>query len=872
MVIKDAMNHKQLNTAQRDWIKSGPSFPEVLKVEIRNSSFSEYIILERDRDGRVLNVGSRMGFKGFVLKVQDINTQSIYAAKICVSEDYDNGRSEFIECQLASKLRPAGSLFVVPVAVGRVKRFLDMPGPQDEFVCFLTDWVDGETIESIAEGSNTTIKFDVQFVCAVIQNTLRAVHFLKSLGLKHDDLHWGNIMVRKPHPGLILSDSDSLKYDVSIVDMGSLKPIDQETSKSKDDDLYLLKLIVDLYNSVWRNRALASENPIFLEKLRTFSKNLSDEDHLRFYPDDRDKNAAIDDIQKSIGQGALPNQKRQFHPFEAISAEHLTDDKILLDLFVNKLPWFNQAFSPKPLVLSGPRGCGKSMLFRYMAARMYLPQEDSKQGEYIPNFFCVYISCATYLQNSLMWLSRKENRVKENAEAIITFFNLVVAREFFKAIEYSFSNTYAKQRFGLNEIGIDQIINYTKSLFDTPIESPRLNGKSHALHFSDDLDRARINLQNDLLNNRKPFLLLPETFLGDITSKLKEYLPKLEIAKVVFLLDDYSNTRIHTDIQSVLNRIIFEKRSSHYFKISCEKFGFIAADIDGVRIDETREYDVIDAGDKAICGMVDSTKKDFITNLIDRRLKTAEWEGNTKTLIGSSNEYKNDVALAKFIREKASRPGNHKYYHGIDHLSQLWSGDIATILQVVRDMFIRGNVTASSNELIQRNIQHDSIVQVSKAFRERVAGYYPFGFEMSKVVDEFGIMAKNILSEGSLTNNGEPRRLYRVEMTKNEQLPLLSLLRNENSDAADIAQELLRRAVFIQLSDSRGKESQGSQTARWEIRKIFLPSFGLSLVRHSYIDLKNVHDFIRLFVEPRSFKEIQVQKYLDKNISLFDFD
>lgn len=862
----------ELNALQLEWLKSHPVLPPELLLHGRNDRKDRYSILERDDQGRISTLAARSGFKGFVLKVEDQDTGIIYAAKICITADYDDDRDEFIECKLSAKLRRAGELFVVPQRVGRVDRFDDMPGPQDKFVCFVSDWIEGETVQHIAAGQSTT-PLDPHMICTVIKEVLRAVQFLRNNGLKHDDLHWGNIMIRPKDPDLVLSESERFDRTISIIDMGSLKPLDQQTQKSKDDELYLIALIVRLHNAAFMNRVLVAENPLFFLKLRILCKELSDEDHLRFYADGRAKSYALDDLVLAIGRQQADQKDLPFHPFEAISAEHLADDKVLLQLFVGTLPWFGQAFGPKPLVLTGPRGCGKSMLFRYMAARShnYNPTLSDELKDITPSFFGVYISCATHLQNSLMWLARKPGRINDNAGTITTFFGLVVARELFRSLAIAGIHSESSEYFGIDERRIDRFIDDIKQLFGQEIESPRLGGKTRAAHFADDLDRARIRLQRNLLESRTPFLILPDSFILDLTARLSSHLPELALRKVVFLLDDYSASRVHPDIQLLLTKIVFERNPYHYFKVSCEKFGFVPKDFDEVRIDPDREFETIDAGSQASFEMTGSIKRDFITKLIDRRLEAADWHGRTNTLIGDSGDMKNDVNLAKYIRETGARKGKSYYYYGIDHLSSLWSGDIATILQMVRDIFIRAGVVQTTTTLIPKNVQHESIVQVSKAFRERVAGYYPFGERMAQILNAFGSMAKEILVEGSLTKQGLPRRLIRMEMTKPEALPLMTLIKDTNLDAERLAKELLRRGVFIEYSDSRGKEGVGTETARWQLRKIYLPSFGTALIRNSYIDIKTLDQFMDLLVDPNKFKTIRVAQYMNSQTgSLFD--
>lgn len=867
-----------LSEEQLAWLKNDAVFPEIIKLPTTSGSEISCRVLDRTENGRVKAVADRCGYKGFVLKVQEVDSEEVYAAKFCLPEDYVE-RTALEEARLAGRLRLAGELFVRPIFVGKMARFPFMPGTNAELVWFISDWIEGKTLTQYLESE--TDEVDPAFVCAVGLEILRAIKFLAANNLKHDDLHTGNVMIsRKDHAlELLPAEKDQLK--IQIIDMGSLKPLTQSTAKSRDDQMNLVDILVRLHNGLWVNRKIASTYPHFVRKLGELIDKLSDDDHLRHFHDEATIALELTQLKEDIRPSDQRSLDRKFHPFEAISAEHLADDSTLLDLFVSNLPWMVNLQEKKPIVFTGPRGCGKSMIFRYLAARTHIGSAanltESATGVLPMDSFGVYVSCASHLQNNLSWIARKANRAQALSRQIATFFQLVVVRELLKAIGIAYNDALAQRRYGLTESGIDDLLNIINTYFKTPIETPRLTSRQRIFHFADDLDRVRVRLNMSMLDEVASEITLPDTFLGDITAKLTEVLPHFQHCPVIFLLDDYSSNRVQPDIQKILNRIIFERRPSHYFKISCEKFGFLSEDIDGTAVDDTREYVIVDAGKDAF-NIPDPTVRSFISKLIDQRLKTASWKGNCASLIGNSKPYGNDVELAKFIRSDGSSQGQRHYYYGLDHLTRLWSGDTATILQIVKEMFVMASVTSQTQELIPQATQHHAITSVSKAFKERINGYHPFGPLMATVLNEFGYSSREVLVRGTLTSNDEPRRLYRIEMTKEKPQATIALINEINPEAAKLARELLRRAIFVELLDSRGKEGPSTTTMRWELRKIFLPAFGLSLVRNSYFDLKGMESLLSLLTDSQNFgKKMKLQYMLSSKqdqatASLFDDD
>ena len=137
-----------------------------------------FLVMNRDNEGRVH--GIPRGKKGFVLKVRDPDTNAVCAAKFCIAADYDGARSERDEAILAAKLRDARDLFAPPLHIGRVSSMEGMPGPIEGFVCFISDWIDGQTIESLAcHPAGLT----PEMASEVAIEVLRALNFLEKQGL-----------------------------------------------------------------------------------------------------------------------------------------------------------------------------------------------------------------------------------------------------------------------------------------------------------------------------------------------------------------------------------------------------------------------------------------------------------------------------------------------------------------------------------------------------------------------------------------------------------------------------------------------------------------------------------------------------------------
>jgi len=419
-----------------------------------------------------------------------------------------------------------------------------------------------------------------------------------------------------------------------------------------------------------------------------------------------------------------------------------------------------------------------------------------------------------------------------------------------------------EEHFGLNQRALDTWITSIDELFGKSIKTPKGPWEPSLLHFASDLDRVRIAVMRSMLDGTVSPYKLPDSFLGEVTQNLVLASEAFSRHPVVFLLDDYTDSRISPRIQEILNPIVFERRSSHYFKVSCERSSLNYSAMAESSIDPDREFTLVDAGAFALRGTSSSDSEMFLTALLDQRLALAGWAGRCQSLIGESDELKRDTALAVYIRDEGSKAGRRHYYFGMQHLSRMWSGDIATVLQVVNAMCQRAGVDQTTVTQISHAKQHEAMVDVSRKLAAAVRDYHPYGPEIDRVLQAFGKMARNVLVEGSLRKtDAQPRRLYHLEMTTMLPGDVLDQLEAVNSQASALAKQLLRRSVFHPLADSRGKESPDSKTFRWEMRPMFRPGFGLSLLKDDYVDVKSIDELVKFLLEPHLFAELIRHRY-----------
>ena len=361
-------------------------------------------------------------------------------------------------------------------------------------------------------------------------------------------------------------------------------------------------------------------------------------------------------------------------PFDFISAEQISNDEVLLNLFTSAA-WMRAASGPDPLLLTGPRGCGKSMLFRWLALRTHLHGQTDPIGRRFRSLD-FHVSCTTDLQNRIGWIRTAETARRYEPE-IIHYFNLLVAREVLNTLELVGARDDAQAVYGLGPTEEQELLSFMAE--NVPGEMRPMFGTRPLRTALDRVEREMFRSHRRMLRGEPPDAPTSSSFLGDLTALVVRLMPHFDEYRIAFLLDDFSTHRVPEHVQRVLAPIVWERRPSHVFKVSSEKYGTVLDYQGGATADLTRERNEIDCG-KEYLDMNDSSVGDaqhFAESLLGRRLELAGWQQGPRELLGDSPPYR------EFLAELAD-PHARPRYHGLQTIADLCSGDISTLLLIYR--------------------------------------------------------------------------------------------------------------------------------------------------------------------------------------------
>jgi serine/threonine protein kinase len=668
------------------------------------------------------------------------------------------------------------------------------------------------------------------FIKNLILQILRAFYAMEEAGVTHGDLHEGNILIaRDPRV-------PDYQPRIRITDFG----IGSTSSAWKPtDDYSQLAIICHRLLSDHIDSALldSSDRRLYDALTHDFLRKISEKDPTigSYVRNPGELLVTLNDLGKAPPAPAL----KLDDPFDYLSCEQIGDSFDLLQLLYSQsFPGYTDLTQRTNTVLTGPRGCGKTTIFRNLSLKTRILAGKLELNN-LDTFIGIYYQCSDlyyafpYLENT---------PTDEDRRIISHYFNLGILYEILDTI----SSLETIPELALSPRAFATLEAFLRGFITTYEPPPKGTDIANHLKSVVGLEKARVKAWLDMdRKGDRPEVLLPIDFLKRLCRLLQTEVPWLSNRAFYFFIDDYSLPRISQTVQMSLSDFIFDRNSECFFKISTESITTLfTVDSHGKLLEETREYDMIDLGSYFLHAS-SQRKGAFLREIVNNRLSYATkryLEGDDISAVLGDAPFKSDNELARAIRESSQRV----FYFGWPLVVNLCSGDIAIFLRLIRDILslCRDQLKTDLVSRAPGDLQHRAIISDANDFLNRIESAPETGQRLRKITEAFGNVANWYLvnlDSGNVKQN-PPWQAFRVEIRDRPTL---------NGETLKIYNDLIKYGIF--LRDVRGKSQRGAVVPRLYLRRLLIPSFRLTPSQRDAVSVDS-KEFVMLLQDPEGFR------------------
>jgi hypothetical protein len=615
---------------------------------------------------------------------------------------------------------------------------------------------------------------------------------------------------------------------------------------------------------------------------------------------------AIREIKRVAQSGAQPSGLQQ----SVASAQSISSQEIptvgqfqVSEMIGDRWDWWKRLFVPTvparskilaldiPTVVTGPRGCGKTMLFRRLSERLIVEcgQVPDLPGQ--DRFIALYVNANDFGDGFARF---PEAPSPEEEARLICYANLCVLGELL-SVQSARSGRFT-------EPAPDALLSLAEQWLVPRTFNMLIVGEDRLERY-----RAVVEQLKWAFPGAKPEALFPgyselsqHRWLPRFVQQARACCPWMGNRAMLIFVDDFSTPRVSESMQRVLNRLFLQRSPDFLAKVATEAWStFVPEDSSGKQLQDGDDYQLVDMGEESLF-LPDHERLSFLTDVFSRRLQIDARLPNGKAtlnaLLGrlslSKTEFARRLRLSVQEQPAAEQPvvaansqrrgrsrGRVRYF-GEDVFSDLWSGDTRTMIQLISDVIDHAHeakrqtgpspqidtpVDGTLQDRVFRNRGGEWLnshtrneptnpakvrEELDRVRQERpgfaLVGQY--GDHLKIIVEAFAAAATRLLLGPMYVfreNNHSrevPRMAFRIEIIDEFRISGLAL---------EIYRDLIRYGLFMR--DSRGKSIRGAFVPRLYLRRLLLPYCTLALSKRDSVPL-TCNDFTQLLLEPDVFK------------------
>ncbi|CAO3425939.1 ORC-CDC6 family AAA ATPase [Azospirillum argentinense] len=739
-------------------------------------------------------------------------------------------------------------------------------GREENALVTVWQYIPGRNLKNHLKAERTCT---VSFLCGVVKTILNVLHHCEGVNeiKRHGDLHSKNILISET--ATVNLDHPNQKYDVFVSDFGYGQT--GGVKAPKNDYLGLAQITREIISYIDLAQTNDSERRLLLGLRDILLKHLKERDLGERVPPGEIYRQIVEIEMNATRPAPAYTELRQFSVGQLQSSEMFGENwEKWKRLFVPSVPARSQIFAPgMATVITGPRGCGKTMLFRRLSQRLML---ECGPIDGLPNidFVGFYVN-ANDVADAFPSFPKEPS--EKDAKRLTGYLNLCILSDFL-AVQAAISAQGKPASPQLLAAVAQDLFGKVESRFTVRGENEldHLRARLESCKWSFLLKSSELPISETMTSH-----LWFDNFLKRVARPNSDWLGQTR--PVYLLIDDYTIPRIKPAMQAVLNRILFRRSDQYIAKIATEAATtFEPMDSTQKVFQIGEDFTLIDLAAESL-ELPPEERSGFLGEVLARRLQLDERIPNDgkslQSLLGDSVP----SSFSEFARQ-LRKQGADPLYSGHQMFVGLWSGDTRTMLQLMQALVDAGMDSKAGNRVhvpIPAKMQNDVLVAKGGQWLQDLTHYEPsnsgilrsdyvqeaikaeksytgfkgyvsnsYGAHLKAVVEAFSAKARKQLLGDTYLDEGRELAYsaFRIEIT--DQFRVEGL-------AAEVYKDLIRYGVF--LRDGRGKSVRGALVPRLFLRRFLLPYCKLVPTTKDSVKM-TCPVFCQMLLSPDAYREV----------------